>query len=383
MSKLVTFLLSLFVNAIPDWKIKKKKFKKSPKLNHSLITEMLDIVYKSELVQNDTEIDHQASKDSKIVPRLKRSLFRFLDQEQQSLVLSFPIKTKRRSRSSLEPIVEPRAPKQTRLQSGKCSSLNCEWKVKYHEEKVKNDNLQNEIENLTQKLEKWNSQSSHDKSSQFSSNPYSQSSIPLLQTEQCGSVKKYSIEMYGLAIILIVSCNLSGEIIPTVLSSILAAAQLRHLDIPTTSYFLKIRSMLQPLNEKLIRSFCSSAESITICFDESSFKTRKGQVLAVSVMNQAAEQKIVALVEHNERSDSIGKYAIDVKIILESLRDALGSCFTSTMLKTNMILSDNCPSAQKTRTALKKELDEKFPVEGGYLTALVGHDVTCAACMNT
>ena len=168
--------------------------------------------------------------------------------------------------------------------------------------------------------------------------------------------------MYRLAIFLIVACNLSAEIIPFVLNSILLAAQFRHLDLPKTGYFLKVRSMLRPLNEKMIQSFCMAAESITICFDESSFKKRKGEVLAVSIMNQSAEQKIVALVEHNERSDSVGKYEIDVKVIMQSLRDVLGPCFDATMKKTNMILSDNCPSAKKTRWALKKELDEHFPV---------------------
>ena len=91
--------------------------------------------------------------------------------------------------------------------------------------------------------------------------------------------------------------------------------------------------MLRPLNKKMIQSFCEAAESITICFDESSFKKRKGEVLAISVMNQSAEQKIVALVEHNERSDSVGKYEIDVKIIMRSLRDVLGPCFDATMKK--------------------------------------------------
>ena len=169
--------------------------------------------------------------------------------------------------------------------------------------------------------------------------------------------------MFRLSIILIVSCNLSAEIIPSVLNCILVAAQIRHLDLPKTGYFLKIRSMLRPLNEKLNRAFCSDAQSLTICFDESTFKTKNGHILAISFMNEAAQQRIIALVEHNERSDSIGKHAIDVEIIMNSLRDALGEKFGPSMNKVNMLLSDNCPSARKTRLALKKELDDKFPVQ--------------------
>ena len=277
--------------------------------------------------------------------------------------MAFPVKTKRRSRSNLSSIEESTARKQTRLESHKCTSLNCEWKSKYQEEKAKNVQLKTELEELTKKLQFDQSQSSHDKSSQASSNAYSQSTVPLLKTHQKGFIKQYSIEMYRLSIVLLVACNLSAEIIPCVMTSILAAAQLRHLDLPKIGYFLKVRSMLKPLNEKIIRSFCEKAQSITICFDESSFKKRKGEVLAISVMNEAAEQKIIDLVEHNERSDSIGKYVFDVKIIMQSLRNTLGEYFNATMNKTNMIMSDNCPSAKKTRWALKKELDEQFPVQ--------------------
>ena len=364
MSKLVTFAIGFFVNCIADWEDKKRKFFNNSKRSshHSLINEMIDMIFQSESIQNDSEIDLEKLADSKIRNTFKKSLFRFLNQRKENTTLSFPIKTKRRSRNNLDSVATPPACKQTRFQSSKCQSIHCEWKIKYHEEIEKNSLLQNQIEELNKKLEFNLTQSSRDKSSQYSSNPYSQSTVPLLKTQQRGCIKQYSIEMFRLSIVLLVACNLSAEVMPCVLSTILTAAQLRHLDLPKIGYFLKVRSMLQPLNEKMIRSFCEIAQSITICFDESSFKKRKGQVLAVSVMNQAAEQKIVALVEHNERSDSITKYVFDVKIIMQSLRTALGPCLTATMNKTNMIMSDNCPSAKKTRSALKQELDEQFPV---------------------
>ena len=370
MSKLVTFVLSFFVNVIPDFEVKKKQFfnNKRRSYHHSLIDLMLDVVCKSDQIQNDSDINQPAIHDSKNKDTLRRSLFRQLNQCKDSFSLGFPIKTKRRSRADLNSVVESTAKKQTRLESSKCASLNCEWKKKYNDEKEKNTLLKIEIEELTKKLQFDRSQSSHDKSSQFSSNPFSQSTIPLLKTQVHGCIKQYSVEMYRLSIILLVACNLSAEVIPCVLSSILAAAQLRHLDLPKIGYFLKVRSMLKPLNEKMIRSFCDTAQSITICFDESSFKKKKGQTLAVSVMNEAANQKLVALVEHNERSDTIEKYVIDVKVIMQSLRTALGPRLTATMMKTNMILSDNCPSAKKTRWGLKQELDEKFPVPFERLT---------------
>ena len=79
-------------------------------------------------------------------------------------------------------------------------------------------------------------------------------------------------------------------------------------------------------------------------------------------MNEKAEQRIVFLVEHNERSSTVKKHLIDVKVIMAALTDSLGDVFKPTMLKTNMILSDNCHAARSTREAIKKELDDKYPV---------------------
>ena len=125
------------------------------------------------------------------------------------------------------------------------------------EEKDKNILLQSEIEELTKKLDYAKSQSSIDESSQASSHPWSQSSIPLLKTEKQGCVKQYSTEMFRLSIILIISCKLLTEIIPSVLNCIRVAAQIRHLDLPKTCYNLKISGLLRPLNEKLNRAFAA------------------------------------------------------------------------------------------------------------------------------
>ena len=238
MSKLVTFLIGYFVSIIPEWEIKKKKFFNNRKRTskHPLIDEMFAAVLKSDSVRNDNQIDQDKLTDSKMISNHKKSLFRFLNQCKESAELTFPIKAKRRSKTQMDTLIEPIRRKQTRLQSGKCSSLNCEWKEKYMEEKDKNILLQSEIEELTKKLDYAKSQSSIDESSQASSHPWSQSSIPLLKTEKQGCVKQYSTEMFRLSIILIVSCNLSAEIIPSVLNCILVAAQIRHLDLPKIGF---------------------------------------------------------------------------------------------------------------------------------------------------
>ena len=366
--KSVKFVLSLLISLVPNLVDKRKKFKKLEaarrKPTHALVTEILNAVIGCDLIRNNEEIDQDKISEKTILWGIRRNIMAFLSGSNEELTIALPGRTRRRSRGQLDPTVQTRAPKQTRLQSSKCDSLNCEWKTKFNKVTDENNELKEEVATLKSKLDSVRSQSSQSsqQSTQTNESFIRQSSIPLLEVEQMGSVRRYSTQMFRLAIILIVACNLSCEIIPDVLSAILTAAQIRHLDLPKTGFFLKIRSMLKPLNHKQVQSFCEKAERITICFDESSFKTKIGQILAISVMNEKAEQKIVSLVEHNERSSTVKKHLIDVKVIMAALTDSLGDLLKPTMLKTNMILSDNCHSARSTREALKKELDDKYPV---------------------
>ena len=361
-------MLSLLISLVPNLVDKRKKFKKLEaarrKPTHALVTEILNAVIGCDLIRNNEEIDQDKISEKTILWGIRRNIMAFLSGSNEELTIALPGRTRRRSRGQLDPTVQTRAPKQTRLQSSKCDSLNCEWKTKFNKVTDENNELKEEVATLKSKLDSVRSQSSQSsqQSTQTNESFIRQSSIPLLEVEQMGSVRRYSTQMFRLAIILIVACNLSCEIIPDVLSAILTAAQIRHLDLPKTGFFLKIRSMLKPLNHKQVQSFCEKAERITICFDESSFKTKIGQILAISVMNEKAEQKIVSLVEHNERSSTVKKHLIDVKVIMAALTDSLGDLLKPTMLKTNMILSDNCHSARSTREALKKELDDKYPV---------------------
>ena len=361
-------MLSFLISLVPNLVDRRQKFKKVPaakrKPTHALVTEILNALIGCDLIRNNEEIDHDKISEKTILLSIRRKIMAFLSGSNEELTISLPGRTRRRSHGQLTPTVQTRAPKQTRLQSSKCDSLNCEWKKKFNEVTDENNELKQEVETLKVKLDSFRSQSSQESSQQSTqtNESFIRQSIPLLEVEQEGCVRRYSSQMFRLAIILIVACNLSCEIIPNVLSAILTAAQIRHLDLPKTGFFLKIRSMLRPLNAKQVQSFCDQAEQITICFDESSFKTKIGQILAISVMNEQAEQRIVSLVEHNERSATVKKHLIDVKVIMEALADSLGDIFKPTMLKTNMILSDNCHAAKATREALIKELDEKFPV---------------------
>ena len=66
-------------------------------------------------------------------------------------------------------------------------------------------------------------------------------------------------------------------------------------------------------------------------------------------MNEKVEQKVVSLVEHNERSFTVPKHLIDVKVIMKALAESLGETFVPTMMQTNVILSANCYAARATR----------------------------------
>ena len=368
--KSVTFLLSFLISLVPDLVAERKKFKKlgaaKRKTTHSLVTSILNAIIGSELIHNNDEIDQEKISDYTVSLNIRKKIVAFLSGMDEKLIIAVPGRARRRSHGQLAPIVQTRAPKQTRYQSSKCDSLNCEWKSKFNKVTDENNELKEEVASLKVKLDSFRSQSSQSsqQSTQTNDSFIHQTTIPLLEIEQEGCVRRYSTDMFRLGIILIVACNLSCEIIPDVLSAILTAAQIRHLNLPKTGFFLKIRSMLRPLNETQLQSFCNKAERITICFDESSFKTKIGAILAISVMNEKAEQKIVSIIEHNERSSTVKKHLIDVKVIMKSLADSLGEThFKPTMLKTNMILSDNCNAAKSTREALRKELDDKFPVD--------------------
>ena len=368
--KSVTFLLSFLISLVPDLVAERKKFKKlgaaKRKPTHSLVTSILNSIIGSELIHNNDEIDQEKISDYTVSLNIRKKIVAFLSGMDEKLIIAVPGRARRRSHGQLAPIVQTRAPKQTRYQSSKCDSLNCEWKTKFNKVTDKNNELKEEVATLKVKLDSFRSQSSQSsqQSTQTNDSFVHQTTIPLLEIEQEGCVRRYSTDMFRLGIILIVACNLSCEIIPDVLSAILTAAQIRHLNLPKTGFFLKIRSMLRPLNETQLQSFCNQAERITICFDESSFKTKIGAILAISVMNEKAEQKIVSIIEHNERSSTVKKHLIDVKVIMKSLADSLGEThFKPTMLKTNMILSDNCHAAKSTREAIRKELDDKFPVD--------------------
>ena len=361
MSKTVTFSLS-FLQTLDDWEIKKNSFyerSKSSRPTHSLLDAIFNHCLNSTKVKSDNEIDQTANTKQKSTH--KRAILRFLNEKKNELQLGYKTnQVKRRSRNSLSASNTSPPKKQTRYQAQLCSSDNCEWKQKYEAEVEENSILKNEINSLKMKMEEFQSQPSTQKSSQ--SQPWA-TSIQLLQSEQIGCITRYSVSMIRLAIFLLVACNLSARSIPLVLFGILNAAEFKNLKLPKYGFFTKIRSMLPNLNKTRMMNFCSNAKELCLCFDGSSFSTQEGGIFALSMMNEEAENHLIAMIEHNEKAENELQHVYDVRLILQKLQNIFGDSFDTIISKVTVILSDDSVYARQTRKHLRDELDRLYPNE--------------------
>ena len=169
------------------------------------------------------------------------------------------------------------------------------------------------------------------KSSQ--SQPWKESTIKLLQFQQNGNVTRFSAQMIRLAIYLLVACNLSANCIPLVICGILNAAEFKNLKLPKYGYFRKIRSALAYLNRARMLKFCSDATEICICFDGTSLSTKQGGVFGLTVMNEKAQNHLIAMIEHNEKADGEPQHVLDVRMIIQTLKNTFGESFESIIEK--------------------------------------------------
>ena len=359
MSKSVKFSLS-FLKTLNQWESNKKDFdsrSKARRLEHSFLDDIFNHCVNSQKVKDDNEIDQKETKKRKA--SFKRTICRFLNENKSELCLGFPIiQNHRRSRDNLDTNNAPPAKKQTRFQAQLCQAENCEWKNRYDSQVEENSSLRNEIESLKTKMDQFQSQSTQ-KSSQ--SQPWAAPTIELLQSEQIGFVTRFSVEMIRLAIFLLVSCNLSARVMPMVMLGILNAVNIKNMRLPKYGYFNKIRSMLPNLNRSRMVKFCENAEELSLCFDESSYSKKQGGILALSLMNEKAENQLIAMIEHNEKPLDELQHTFDVRFILEKLRNIFGDSFDSMVLKIKVVLSDDSHHARATRKLLRDELDRLYP----------------------
>ena len=362
MSKTVEFTLS-FLQTLDQWQSECESFyerSKAQRTHHSLLDKIYNHCLNSKNVKEDNEIDKSANTKQKA--NQKKAICRFLNNKKNVLNLIYKkVQNQRRSRDCLEASNSPPPKKQTRYQTQLCSSDNCEWKRKYEAEVEENSILKNELNSLKIKMEEFQSQPSTQKSSQ--SQPWTTSAIELLQSEQIGCITRYSVSMIRLAIFLLVACNLSARSIPLVLFGILNAAEFKNLKLPKYGFFTKIRSMLPTLNKTRMTNFCSDAKELCICFDGSSFSTKEGGIFAISMMNHEAENHLIAMIEHNEKSENELQHVYDVRLIIQTLQNIFGDSFETIISKVTVILSDDSVYARQTRKHLRDELDRLYPQE--------------------
>ena len=169
--------------------------------------------------------------------------------------------------------------------------------------------------------------------------------------------------MIRLAIFLLVSCNLSANCIPLVLLGILNAAGFKNMRLPKVGFFTNIRSMLPNLNRTRMIQFCTNAKDLCICFDASSFSKKQGSILALSVIDDKANNHLIAMIEHNEKAVGELQHVLDARVIIQTLQATFGDKFDMIVSKISVVLSDDCQHARQLRIRLRDELDRLFPTE--------------------
>ena len=79
--------------------------------------------------------------------------------------------------------------------------------------------------------------------------------------------------------------------------------------------------------------FCSDATEIWICFDGTSLSTKQGGVFGLTVMNEKAQNHLIAMFEHNEKADGEPQHVLDVPMIIQTLKNTFGESFESIIEK--------------------------------------------------
>ena len=188
----------------------------------------------------------------------------------------------------------------------------------------------------------------------------------LFKVEINGAIKHYSVSIMVLGLTMLVLLNIPANCVPSMLLLAYSSAGFQTPNLPKYNFFRRLRFMLVPLNEIMIRQFLADAIDLSIAFDETTLSTKLGHALAITVMDHTGTSKVLTILEHEEKHNTHGSKAeIDVEVIMKALRSICEdeSQFKAICKKIKSVLTDNSRSANASNQALCHKLDELAPLE--------------------
>ena len=178
-----------------------------------------------------------------------------------------------------------------------------------------------------------------------------------------GAQITYSLRMMLLGIFLLVTNNCPSRQIPAILSNAFQSAGFSQLALPKYNFFRRLRFMLPTLNNHLILLFISESIDLLIGFDETTYSTRMGSIIGITMTNENGKSILVGLLENEKRSLTRGeKSTFDSEAIINHLKCLCGESFGQTAAKISSVLTDNCNTAVAGATKLAKKLDDMSPL---------------------
>ena len=283
---------------------------------------------------------------------------------------------KRRSSNQVLTQSESEPKRRSNLRNQECENVICQRLKKLNEDLViENDGLkeiiqqnQKEISDLKDQLDSSNVSVLSEQLSQARIKGSQRqvldgSQNKLFKVQKDGAVTRYGVLMIILGLTMLVTLNTPANVIPSILMLAYSSAGFKAPNLPKYNYFRRLRFMLVTLNKIYIQQFLAEAIELTIAFDETSLSTKLGHAMAIVVMDQTGQSKVISILEHEERAGSAGsKAALDVDLIIDTLKSLVGENFQSTCLKIKSVLTDNCRSANLSNKILCQKLDEISPL---------------------
>ena len=161
-----------------------------------------------------------------------------------------------------------------------------------------------------------------------------------------GAQITYSLRMMLLGIFLLVNNNCPSRQIPAILANAFQSAGFSQLVLPKYNFFRRLRFMLPTLNDHLILLFISQSIDLLIGFDETTYSTRMGSIIGITMTNENGRSILVGLLENEKRSLTRGeKSTYDSEAIINHLKCLCGESFGQTAAKIACVLTDNCNTA--------------------------------------
>ena len=178
-----------------------------------------------------------------------------------------------------------------------------------------------------------------------------------------GAQVTYSLRMMLLGLSLLILNNCPSRQIPDVLNNVFQSAGFDQPRLPKFNFFRRLRFMLPNLNNHLILLFLSESVDLLLGFDETSYSTRMGSILGMTMTNENGKSILIGLLENEKRSLIRGeKSTFDAEAIIDYLKELCGGKFRETVAKISCILTDNCNTATAGSEKLARLLDKESPL---------------------